>query len=373
MRRCSLDISLAQSSTRKPLKIPANSTPLICRKVATCLTVRAPAGRERESTNGGSTDAHEIEDVHERRPRTHRRHRARHGGRGVGQPLSRPSQEPPAEGPGRSRWPEPPDVRRVHVHHARGQHVRLPRAHLRRGALHDQLRRRDRSVHWDADRLPADVARDLPRLRLCLRGRGEPDSDPGLRGLLTGPAMRTARRQSRRPFASGTLAIVMGALASLSAHPSAPSASTAPLVVALPPAPANGDVGIVLANPADAEVSAAVSAADHRGVLLGDALETAVAGREHLGLFAPDLDAGAASVRVETAGPLQGAVVARNAAGAILDLQAVADGGSTTLAFPVASGTAGSTAIAVLNTGAAATDLGVVALAADGSMLALQA
>jgi len=165
----------------------------------------------------------------------------------------------------------------------------------------------------------------------------------------------------------------MVALAALSAHPSAPSASTSPLMVALPPAPADGDVGIVLSNPADAQVSAVVSAADPRGALLGDALETAVAGREHLGLFAPDLDAGAASVRVESAGPLRGAVVARNAAGAIVDLQPVADGGSTTLAFPVASGTAASTAVAVLNTGAAATDLGVLALAADGSVLALRA
>src|SRR5262249_36262804 len=116
-----------------------------------------------------------------------------------------------------------------------------------------------------------------------------------------------------------------------------------------------------------------VSAADARGVLLGDAFETAVAGREHLGLFAPDLQSGAVSVRVEAAGPLRGAVVARDAAGAMLDLQPVAGGGATTLAFPVASGTAASTAIAVLNAGVAPTDLAVAALAADGSVLARRA
>ena len=48
-------------------------------------------------------------------------------------------------------------------------------------------------------------------------------------------------------------------------------------------------------------------------------------------------------------------------------------GRSTTLAFPVASGTAASTAIAVLNTGVASTALGAIALAADGSVLALEA
>src|SRR5262245_39684371 len=146
------------------------------------------------------------------------------------------------------------------------------------------------------------------------------------------------RRPSRRRLASGTLAVVLVALASLSAHPSAPSASTVPLTVALPLAPADGDVGIVLANPADAPVSAVVSAADARGVLLGDALETTVDGREHLGLFAPDLHAGTASVRIEGAGPLLAAVVARDAAGTMLDLQPVAGEGATALAFPVEVG-----------------------------------
>src|SRR5262249_42036749 len=121
-----------------------------------------------------------------------------------------------------------------------------------------------------------------------------------------------------------------------------------------------------------APVSAVVSVIDPRGVLLGDAFETVIAGREHVGLFAPDLQAGAASVQVETAGPVRSAVVARDAAGTVLDLQSVPDGGSTTLAFPVASGTAASTAIALLNTGAAATDLAVAALAADGSVLGLR-
>src|SRR5437867_1180859 len=152
------------------------------------------------------------------------------------------------------------------------------------------------------------------------------------------------------------LAMALAAgISSLTLQPSAPSASTVPatsaLAVALPAAPADGDVSVVLVNPADAPVSALVSTADRRGVLLTDALARAVTGRERVGLFAPDLQADAASVRVEADGPLRGAVVARGADGAILDSQLVAGEGATTVSFLIAPGTAASTAIAVLNTG----------------------
>src|SRR5262249_37552061 len=57
----------------------------------------------------------------------------------------------------------------------------------------------------------------------------------------------------------------------------------------------------------------------------------------------------------------------------VLDSQLVADDGSTALAFLLAPGTVASTAIAVLNAGVVTTELGLVALAADGSMLAIRA
>src|SRR5262249_25651005 len=157
-----------------------------------------------------------------------------------------------------------------------------------------------------------------------------------------------------------------------SALASPPSATWA-VAAALPLAPADGDVGLVLANPADAPVAARVSAADHRGVLLTDALERELAARERAGLFPADLQPGAASVRGEADGVLRAAVVVRDAAGVILDSQLVADEGSTTLAFLIAPGTATSTAIAVLNPGVVTTELGLVALAADGSVLAIRA
>src|SRR5262249_58278164 len=47
--------------------------------------------------------------------------------------------------------------------------------------------------------------------------------------------------------------------------------------------------------------------------------------------------------------------------------------GSTTLAFLIAPGTAASTATAVLNAGVVTTELRLVALAADGSVLAIRA
>lgn len=175
--------------------------------------------------------------------------------------------------------------------------------------------------------------------------------------------------QSRRIVSAGrwlTSALLVGI-----ALPFAASAATSRLAVAFPPVPADGDVGVVLANPADARVSAVVSAADDRGVLLTDGLETTVDARGAVGLFAPDVERGAASVHVEADGFLRGAIVVRDADGTTLDAQLVPGEAATTLAFPIAPGTAGSTAIGVVNAGVAPTDVRVVALDADGSALAV--
>src|SRR5262249_57532498 len=117
-----------------------------------------------------------------------------------------------------------------------------------------------------------------------------------------------------------------------SALASPPSATWA-VAAALPSAPADGDVGLVLANPADAPVAARVSAADHRGVLLTDALERELAARERAGLFPGDLQPGAASLRVEADGVLRAAVVVCVAAGVVLDSHLVAAHASTTPAL----------------------------------------
>src|SRR5262245_21360589 len=88
----------------------------------------------------------------------------------------------------------------------------------------------------------------------------------------------TGARAGRWP----AMALLVG-LASLTSHSSAlasTASATWAVAAALPSAPADGDVGLVLANPADAPVTARVSAADHRGVLLTDALDRELAARE---------------------------------------------------------------------------------------------